>query len=140
MVARLVWDEEVPGSSPGTPTQAGVAQLVRASVFQTEGRGFDPLLPLKNEIDYGGCSSMAERLFVEQKVAGSIPVSHPKNWLCSRDIFEYSYCQTLLVLLRSFNHHFSTPRFCHSVSSKSLFHPPQGRIILESEATIPLFV
>lgn len=27
---------------------AGVAQLVRASVFQTEGRGFDPLLPLQN--------------------------------------------------------------------------------------------
>ena len=25
---------------------AGVAQLVRASVFQTEGLGFDPLLPL----------------------------------------------------------------------------------------------
>lgn len=77
MVARLVWDEEAPGSSPGTPTHAGVAQLVRASVFQTEGRGFDPLLPLTKI--YGGCSSMAERLFVEQKVAGSIPVSHPRR-------------------------------------------------------------
>ena len=79
LVARLVWDEEAPGSSPGTPTRAGVAQLVRASVFQTEGRGFETLLPLKRE--YGGCSSMVEHLFVEQKVAGSIPVSHPRPYL-----------------------------------------------------------
>ena len=26
---------------------------------------------------YGGCSSMAERLSVEQEVAGPTPVSHP---------------------------------------------------------------
>ena len=28
---------------------------------------------------YGGCSSEVERLFVEQKVAGALPVSHPKE-------------------------------------------------------------
>lgn len=27
---------------------------------------------------YGGCSSAVERLSVEQEVAGSIPVSHPR--------------------------------------------------------------
>ncbi len=26
----------------------------------------------------GGCSSKVERLFVEQKVAGALPVSHPE--------------------------------------------------------------
>ena len=50
-VEHFLGKEEVMGSSPIVgfvicAEYAGVAQLVRASVFQTEGRGFESRLPL----------------------------------------------------------------------------------------------
>ena len=50
LVARMVWDHEVRGSSPRTPTaissQAGVTQSGRVPAFQAGCRGFESRLPL----------------------------------------------------------------------------------------------
>jgi hypothetical protein len=56
-LARLLWEQEVGGSNPLTPTiipvhifRAGIAQLARASAFQVEGRGFESRFPLHHII------------------------------------------------------------------------------------------
>lgn len=77
-LARLVWDEEVLGSSPSTPTRAGIVQWLEHQVSNLR-IGVRLPLPAHNRSLYGGCSSMVERPPVEGKVAGSIPVSHPRR-------------------------------------------------------------
>ena len=46
---------------------------------------------------YGGCSSVVERLLVEQDVAGSNPVSHPTHFISPHHDQLRSYVETNIV-------------------------------------------
>ena len=51
LVARLLWEQEVAGSSPVSPTvSSGSSSVGRALAFQVNGRGFEPRLPLFNVV------------------------------------------------------------------------------------------
>ena len=59
------------GSNPSLPTKtAEVAQLIRASAFQAEGRGFESRFPLKC-----CCSSVVEHFLGKEEVTGPTPVN-----------------------------------------------------------------
>ena len=53
-------------------SEAGVAQLARASAFQAEGRGFESRLPLK--IQGAHVAQSAEHILGKDEVSGSSPL------------------------------------------------------------------
>ncbi len=54
---------------------AGIAQLVRASAFQAEGRGFESRFPLStNDIRDAQVAQSAEHILGKDEVGGSIPL------------------------------------------------------------------
>jgi hypothetical protein len=53
-------------------SEAGVAQLARASAFQAEGRGFESRLPLKNRGAH--VAQSAEHILGKDEVSGSSPL------------------------------------------------------------------
>jgi hypothetical protein len=58
-------------------TDAGIAQLVRASAFQAEGRGFEsrfPLQPADQVSTWAQVAQSAEHVLGKDEVGGSIPL------------------------------------------------------------------
>ena len=55
-----------------TESEAGVAQLARASAFQAEGRGFESRLPLKGFIAH--VAQSVEHILGKDEVGGSSPL------------------------------------------------------------------
>src|SRR4029078_3846882 len=65
----------------GRTRKAGVAQLVRASAFQAEGRGFESRFPLHLAVKLfrGPRGSVVEHFLGKEGVTGSIPVVGSKD-------------------------------------------------------------
>ena len=63
---------------------AEVAQLIRASAFQAEGRGFESRFPLKVCFTSSSrsccCSSVVEHFLGKEEVMGSTPINSSFFW------------------------------------------------------------
>lgn len=75
----MVRDHEVAGSTPASPTNRNVAQLVRASVWGTESRQFESAHSDQIVIYIGALDNWPVRLFWGQEIAGSSPAVPTKK-------------------------------------------------------------
>ena len=102
MVVRCVWDAEVQGSNPCTPTNLKLLPVelalgLRNRVAKVR---FLPRVPL-----YGVCSIMVVPKVVDLESAGSTPVIHPKHRKIARVVDRSSLLRSRTVRFRGFESH-----------------------------------
>ena len=96
LVARLVWDQNVAGSSPVVPTPGRLAQLGEHLVYTQVVGGSIPSSPTKhfNQFEvffYGGIAQQVEHTAHIRQVIGSNPIAAKSRLFNTNSLFCF-YC------------------------------------------------
>ena len=94
LVARLVWDQNVAGSSPVVPTPGRLAQLGEHLVYTQVVGGSIPSSPIKVITlltKYGGIAQQVEHTAHIRQVIGSNPIAAKSRLFNTNSLFCF-YC------------------------------------------------